>query len=323
MILLRPKGIRKILPLPLASLLPLAQQHQKQRPFLVVVKQLSKARLSSMVAMSTIYGSLMNDEVVNNVPLIIGGASGVFLASAGASAINQIVERSIDLEMPRTSQRPLPTKIVKSSTALLFSSLMLTSSLSLMFISSCSTISMALTMFNFFLYSFVYTILKRFTQWNTAIGAIVGAIPPIIGYLLVAGEHSTTATTITTPILLGGILFFWQFPHFHSLSWRYKDSYCRTGYLMRSVLSPQKAKNSSVISSICLGICTFLTVPMGICPSNPVYLTALIFLNGTLLWFSREFYSSPIGDTLAALKLFRYTLIYLPLIIILMSLFRG
>lgn len=294
-----------------------------------IAKQLSKAKLTSMVAFSTLYGSAMNPEISTlTSPLVFGGVGGVFLASAAASTLNQIIESSFDRQMPRTAGRPLPQRKISSSTALTFSLIAISGSITVMSACTCSTLSIILTMANFILYSFVYTISKRFTLWNTAIGAVVGSIPPVIGYCLLTdysggGGFGGFGDSFIRPLFVGSILFFWQFPHFHSLSWRYRDSYCRSGYWMRSVVQPEKAKLSAFICSVSLCFLSFLSVPLGICTENPGFLGILLLLNGALLWFAAKFYRSSADVAKASTKLFRYTLLYLPVLIVTMIIFRS
>lgn len=189
--------------------------------------ELSKARIVAMVLITTAAGYLFGAPHFNLV-LLINTLIGTALVAAGTNALNQYAEREYDAKMRRTQRRPVPAGRIAPRTALLFASA----------ISILGTAYLALTVnvltallgaFTLITYIFVYTPLKRVSTACTLIGAIPGAVPPLMGW-----------TAATGALSLGGwiafaIVFLWQLPHFMAISWIYREDYSRAGFAMLSV----------------------------------------------------------------------------------------
>jgi protoheme IX farnesyltransferase len=203
---------------------------QARLPVLHRVRQyleLSKSRIVLMVVITTAAGYLAGAETFNAF-VLLNTLVGTALVAAGTNALNQYVERDRDSKMHRTAGRPLPAGHISPRAALLFSSA----------IAVIGTVYLGLAVnwltaflgaFTLTSYIFVYTPLKRVSTICTVIGAIPGAIPPLMGW-----------TAATGSLGLGGwimfaILFFWQLPHFMAISWMYRDDYSRGGFRMLSV----------------------------------------------------------------------------------------
>ena len=159
---------------------------------------------------------------------------------------------------------------------------------------------------NIVLYAGIYTPLKRISLYNTWVGAVVGAVPPLMGWTACTGTLDPGA------FVLGGILFAWQFPHFNALSWRLRGDYSRAGYRMMSVLDPGLCKRTT------LRYCLSLTP---LCAMAPLLdLTTWWFLidsmpvNGWMTYLSWRFYKDSQDDFKWARKLFHFTLFHLPLL---------
>ena len=154
---------------------------------------------------------------------------GTLMIAAGTAALNHYIERESDRSMRRTASRPLPTGQLTPAEALRFGlALALGGAVDLYF--TAGYIACLLGVFTSISYLLAYTPLKKRTVWATFIGAIPGAIPPMIGWTAATGKLDTGAW------LLFAILFVWQFPHFHAISWMYREDYARAGILMLPVV---------------------------------------------------------------------------------------
>jgi protoheme IX farnesyltransferase len=209
---------------------PLAGEGGAKRGLRTVVGdylELSKSRIVLMVLITTAAGFLFAADKVDPL-LLVQTLVGTALVAAGTNALNQYIERDHDGKMHRTRTRPLPAGRISPRAALVFSAgiaLIGTIYLGL----AVNWLTAALGAFTLTSYIFVYTPLKRISTICTLIGAVPGAIPPLMGW-----------TAATNHLGLGGwiifgILFFWQLPHFMAISWMYRDDYARGGFAMLSV----------------------------------------------------------------------------------------
>jgi len=154
---------------------------------------------------------------------------GTMMIAAGTAALNHYIERESDRYMRRTASRPLPTRQLTPAEALRFGFVLcIAGGVDLYF--TAGYIACLLGVFTSLSYLFAYTPLKKRTVWATFIGAIPGAIPPMIGWTAATGKLDAGAW------LLFAILFVWQFPHFHAISWMYREDYARAGILMLPVV---------------------------------------------------------------------------------------
>ena len=189
--------------------------------------ELSKSRIVLMVLITTAAGFLFASATVNPL-LMMHALVGTALVAAGTNALNQYVERDLDAKMHRTRMRPLPAGRITPRAALVFSSAI--AILGTIYLGiAVNWLTAALGAFTLTSYIFVYTPLKRVSTICTLIGAIPGAIPPLMGW-----------TAATNELGLGGwiafgILFLWQLPHFMAISWMYREDYARGGFAMLSV----------------------------------------------------------------------------------------
>ena len=189
--------------------------------------ELSKARIVAMVTITTAAGYAVGASSFSWLTLI-NLLAGTALVAAGTNALNQYVERDLDARMHRTRRRPLPDGRISPRAALLFSwaiSVIGTAYLAL----AVNWLTALLGAFTLTSYVYVYTPLKRVSTICTAIGAIPGAIPPLMGWTAATGELSLGGW------ILFGILFFWQLPHFMAISWLYREDYGRGGFAMLAV----------------------------------------------------------------------------------------
>jgi protoheme IX farnesyltransferase len=156
---------------------------------------------------------------------------GVALAGGGASALNQYLERDVDARMERTRARPLPSGTLSASAALYFG-VALTLGGCFLLVFAVNLLTAFLTLQSAFLYVLVYTPMKRLTWWNTPVGAVPGAMPPLMGWAAATGSLDLGAW------ILFAVLYLWQHPHFFAIAWMYREDYARGGLKMLPVVQP-------------------------------------------------------------------------------------
>ena len=232
-----------------------------------IYAQLSKSRLTFLVVLTSAAGVAIS-PLPASVPTLLATAVGTALCSASANTLNQLQEVPFDAQMVRTRMRPLVRKAISSLHATGFA--VVTGTLGpILLYTMVNPITAALGLANIALYAGAYTWMKRRTIWNTWVGAVVGAIPPLMGWTACGGKLLPSVTytpesflpsflsdpTVFSmgsslienplaPLALFTLLFSWQFPHFNALSHLHRGSYAQAGYKMLSVLSP--AKNALV-----------------------------------------------------------------------------
>ena len=216
---------------------------------------LAKPRLNLLVVGSAVAGYAMAGGDSGQVFRLLSTILGTGLVAGGASAYNQILERDADALMQRTRLRPLPDGRLQVGEALLFATALSSLGLATLAVgvnALCALVALA-TLVS---YVVIYTPLKRVTSFATVIGAIPGALPPVIGWVAAREELSQGAW------LLFGIVFLWQLPHFLSIAWMFRDDYARAGFLMLPVLEPdgRSTGRQTVIYAAAL-------VPMSLAPT--------------------------------------------------------
>jgi protoheme IX farnesyltransferase len=192
--------------------------------------ELGKLRLSSLAIFAVVAGLYMGYPSWAGPPpwLVAATAIGALLVAAAGNALNQVIERDLDPLMARTRDRPLPSGRLSPAEAVGFGVVGAAVGLTTLGAATnwlATSISAAI----FVLYVFVYTPMKRITPLNTIVGAIPGALPPVVGYAAATGRVDLQAG------LLFLILFLWQVPHFLAISWRYREDYARGGMKMLAV----------------------------------------------------------------------------------------
>jgi heme o synthase len=233
--------------------------------------------------------------------ILIGGSCGV---------LNHYIERDYDTMMKRTSQRPLPAGRIQPSDALLFGVILAVSGL-LYIVLFTNWVSAALSLLTMVIYLTIYTPLKRKTPFATVIGGIPGGLPPLIGWAIVRGGLSMEAWSLFF------ILFFWQMPHFLSLSWMYRKDYERANYKMLTVLDPGGiiVSRQVLVYSIALIFASIMPVVVGL--KDFVYLVGALVLSFGFLLLSINLFREK--SHLAARKLFFASLAFLPLLFFMLA----
>ena len=263
--------------------------------------ELSKSRIVMMVLITTAAGYFFAAQHVDWL-LLLNTLLGTALVAAGTNALNQYVERDYDAKMRRTRLRPLPDGRISPRAALLFSvgiSIIGTLYLGL----AVNWLTAALGAFTLITYIFIYTPLKRVSTICTLIGAIPGAIPPLMGWTAATGILGTGGWIIFA------ILFFWQLPHFMAISWMYRDDYARGGFAMLAVRDDDGVATAghAVFYSFALLIVSALPSFFGL--ATYVYLAGAIVAGAVLTFASFAFLAS--RTPVRARRLFMASNIYL------------
>jgi len=233
---------------------------------------------------------------------------GVLFTSSGASALNQFIERDYDSMMDRTKNRPIPLKLIEPNVALIIGVLFSILGLLILYI-FINTLTAVISLLTIVSYLFIYTPLKRITSLNTIVGSVPGALPPLGGWAAATNEVDIRA------LMLFGILFCWQIPHFLSLAIIYKDDYKKGGFKML----PSITENVSEISfQIIFFTMALLYTSIGIFYLNVtsyVYVVGAILLGLIFLFYSSSILFNYSHEKIK--RIFIFSIIYLPLLLLL------
>jgi protoheme IX farnesyltransferase len=192
---------------------------------------LAKPRLNFLVVASALAGYWMGDPDGLGALRLLATLVGTGLVAGGASAFNQLLERDLDALMHRTRLRPLADQRLQPIEGAVFGAAIAVTGL-LMLAAAANLLAAGVALITLVSYVLVYTPLKRRSSFGTVIGAIPGALPPIIGWAAARGTLSMEAWT------LFGIVFLWQLPHFLAIAWIYREDYASAGFPMLSVIEP-------------------------------------------------------------------------------------
>jgi len=305
--------------------------------------QLSKSRLTFLVVLTSMAGVAIS-PLPASVPTLLATAVGTALCSASANTLNQLQEVPFDAQMVRTRMRPLVRKAIGSLHATAFA--VATGTLGpILLYTMANPTTAALGLANIALYAGAYTWMKRKTIWNTWAGAVVGAIPPLMGWTACGGKLLPSATytpeyflpsflldqTVSSvdpslidnplgPLALFMLLFSWQFPHFNALSHLYRGSYAQAGYKMLSVLSP--AKNAVVslrYAIILIPTCSILFPLSGL--TTWAFAATSLIPGSVLLRAAWRMWRT--GSEKDARSLFQHSLWHLPVVLGLMMIHKN
>lgn len=270
--------------------------------------ELTKPRLASLVVLTALAGSALAEPVGLETLLVAG--LGTALSGGGANALNQCLERGSDAHMARTAGRPLPSGRLPLWLAAGWSLLLIAGGAGLL--AARSLLAAALAVLVALLYAFVYTPLKRRTPSCTLVGAVCGALPPMIGWAAAVDRLDPVAW------ILFGILFAWQIPHFLAIDWYHREDYARGGHRMLSHVDPTGALTGrqAILWTQALIPVTLLAVPLGLggwLYAGGALLLGLVFLH-LAVRLGRE------RSREAARRLFLASLVYLPALLGLLAL---
>ncbi len=267
--------------------------------------ELLKARLSALVAFSSAFGYLLGHRGTLDFVDFFLFATGGFFVSGASVTINQILERKLDALMSRTKERPLPTRRLSDREAWAVVAITGVLGVFLIYISA-NPLTVALSVLSLVLYAFVYTPLKRVGPVAVFVGAFPGALPPLIGWVAATGGISHEA------LIIFGIQFIWQFPHFWAIAWIADDDYKKAGFK----LLPGGGKKD-LNTAINIMVYTLFLLPLGLLPS---YFGLTGIGSGVVatvcgvLFLSQTFLLMKDNSRKSALKIMFGSIIYLPII---------
>jgi protoheme IX farnesyltransferase len=214
----------------MSSMPPIAQARLGERGKWTDFVSLAKPRVNSLVLVTAGLGYLLARHTPD-FPTLLWALLGTGLVAGGAAAFNQIWERELDARMKRTARRALPSGRIDVASAAIFAFALSTGGI-LQLLLAVNALSASLAAASLLLYVLVYTPLKSVTSLATVVGAIPGAIPPMIGWAAATGRLEPGAW------VLFAILFLWQMPHFLAIAWLYRQDYARAGFPMLPVIEP-------------------------------------------------------------------------------------
>jgi protoheme IX farnesyltransferase len=274
-----------------------------------VFSDLIKARLTFLVLLTTLVGFYIGTRESTDYVLLFNSLLGTALVACGASALNQLWEREHDAKMRRTEGRPLPSGRLQPETVLIFGGAC--SMAGLIYLAfTVNLLTSLLGALTLTTYVFVYTPLKRITWLNTAIGAIPGALPPLMGWTAARNDLSVEGWS------LFAILFFWQIPHFLAIAWLYREEYAKAGFVMLPAVDPAGERTGRQAVSHTMALLMVSLLPVALRLSGPIYFFGALVCGLLFLWFAFQF--SRTLSTRSARQMFLLSIIYLPLLLGLM-----
>ena len=267
--------------------------------------ELMKFRLSFLVAFSCGFGYILGSQGNLSWSLLLIICLGGFLVSGASITINQIIEKDLDKLMERTKNRPIPTGRVSVKEAAAFAFIVSAIGLTILLVNT-NLLTTLLSFLSMILYSFVYTPLKRVGPVAVFVGAIPGALPPLLGWTAATGVISYEA------LIIFGIQFIWQFPHFWAIAWVADDDYKRAGFK----LLPSGGKKD-MNTAIQIMIYTLFLIPLGLLPAKFGITgidSAIIVTICGVLFLSQTFSLMRNGTRASALRIMFSSFLYLPIV---------
>ena len=277
--------------------------------------ELTKPRITAFILMSMAIGFAFGSHL--NIPWtwwqFIHALVGTALIAGGTAALNQWYEREGDGKMRRTEGRPIPSGRLSATEALTFGAALASAGFLELWL-GVNRLTALLGVFTLASYLFVYTPLKRVSPVSTTIGAIPGAMPPLIGYAAASGRLNFEAG------ILYAILFLWQFPHFYAIAWMYREDYARAGIRMLPVVEPNLDSTARRILWFSLALVPMSLIPRFYDMAGNVYLFGASVLGTVVLYAGYRAQSE--RTLLHARQVLLASIVYLPLLYGLMVLDR-
>jgi protoheme IX farnesyltransferase len=267
--------------------------------------ELTKPRLTAMVILTTWLGYVLA-RPGHYGWLFFNALIGSWLVASGAAALNQYIERELDARMRRTQNRPLPAQRISLRGALLFGILLSVIGLVQLY-AGVNALTAGLAFFTLATYLWAYTPLKTRTSLATLVGAIPGAVPPMMGWSAATGKLSPEAW------VLFAILFLWQLPHFLAIAWMFREDYARAGFSMLPVVDPDGGSTVRMIILYSAVLIPVTMIPAGMGLATLSYGIAALLLGlgffacGIFLAWQRTLFS--------ARRVMLASVIYLPILL--------
>jgi protoheme IX farnesyltransferase len=285
---------------------------------------LVKARVTTLIIMTTWCGAYFA-ALKSGVPAlswtVFNALIGIGLVSGGTAAINEVMERDLDSRMRRTAMRPLVTKSLGLVHASVIAFGMTIGGIAYLLLATNWQTAL-LTGLTSASYLLVYTPMKQVHPVCTFLGAFPGAMPPLLGWVAVRGRIDPEA------VVLFAIMFFWQFPHFHSIAWLYREDYENAGVRMLPVVESDGRSTIRAILLYSVALVPVTLAPTLIGMTGWTYFAGALLLGGGLMWFSLRMWTMKLTPVASASKLrarhlLQATVIYLPLLFALMMINRA
>jgi heme o synthase len=280
----------------------------QSRPWVDYVA-LTKPRVNLLVLVTTTIGFHLGNLGRTDLALLFHTVVGTFLVAGGAAAFNQVLERDVDALMRRTMTRPLPGGRVGPKDAAIFATALSAAGILELGLGA-NWLAAAVAMVTLASYALVYTPLKRVTSLATVVGAVPGALPPVIGWAAARGALGLEAW------VLFAIVFVWQMPHVLAVSWLYREDYARGGIRVLPVEDPDGRSTAFQMVNYAAALVPISLMPTAVGIAGRVYLAGAIVLGVGLLALTVRFARNRTPE--AARRLFAASLVYLPVLWLLM-----
>ena len=271
--------------------------------------ELTKPRIAFMLVLTTAAGFYLGTKGSFDPVLFANSMIAITLLAFGVATLNQYWERETDLLMERTAKRPLPGKRLVPMEALVFG-ILLCLSAEVYLLLAVNVLTAGLGLVVIVGYVLVYTPLKTRTSASTAIGALPGALPPLMGWTAAANDITLGAWA------LFAMQFLWQFPHFFAIAWMYREEYAKAGILMLPVVEPEGKLTARQIVLFALMLFPVSLAPFFLGLAGYIFLIGSSLLGAWFVWASVR--SARAKTNEQAKKLLMVSVIYLPLLFILM-----
>jgi protoheme IX farnesyltransferase len=281
-----------------------------ERTWAGVLADLVKARLTFLVLLTTLVGFYLGTEGSVSLARMAHLMLGTGLLASGAAALNQWLEREHDARMRRTEDRPLPAGRLQPGTVLWVGSVASVAGI-LYLALGVNLISSVLGVVTLLSHLFIYTPLKRITWWNTIVGAVPGALPPLIGWTAARGSLEGPGWTLFL------ILALWQIPHFLAIAWMFREDYRQAGFVMLPVVDPTGRRTSGQAILFCWLLLVAAVLPWYLGLTGGVYLAGAVALGLFFMGRAHAFGREPTEQR--ARVLFYASILYLPLLLGLMG----
>ena len=270
------------------------------------IAELVKARLTLLVLLTTAVGFYVAAKSPIDSRALIHVVLGTAAAAAGAAALNQWWEHKADALMKRTQSRPLPAGRMSTRTGLVLGSLL--SIFGVVYLAiACNGLSASLAGLTIIVYIFAYTPLKRISTFNTLVGTIPGALPPMIGWAAARGRIDAGAWTLFV------IMVFWQLPHFFAIAWLYRNDYANAGFQMISNDDRTGERSASQSVLFCILLMTFSALPGFVGIASVFYVPIALVLSAAFTIVAMRFLR--LRTPAAARTLFFASILYLQILL--------
>jgi protoheme IX farnesyltransferase len=269
---------------------------------------LTKPRLATFSVLTAMGAYVATPRVEHGVGHVFVVLLGTALSAGGALALNQWWERDLDGRMRRTRNRPLPREQLSPALALGWSSILAVAGVAIL-ATLVNGVAAAIATATILSYAFIYTPLKRRTRWATEVGAISGALPPLLG-AAAAGDVASPAG-----LILNGLLLLWQMPHFFAIGWMYRDDYRAAGFPLLPAVDATGARTGAWTFGYTLALVVASLVPWLVGAAGAILGCAATVGGAWMLWCAWLFATVADDRDSAARRLFLASVLYLPLVL--------